>query len=58
MEMVEIPLSALQLSVEYWREQHAKYAEMGEVFDEMRHWTQGRAEALETLLEMYAKPTV
>ena len=55
MEMVEIPLVALQSSVEYWREQEAKYDEMGEVFIDLKAWAGIRADVYETLIELWNK---
>jgi len=54
MKMVEIPLVSLQTSLEYWREQEAKYDEMGDVFIDLKAWAGIRADVYETLIEMYA----
>lgn len=58
MEMVQIPLVSLQTSLNYWREEQARYAELGELFAEMRDWCKARGDVYETLLELYATATV
>ena len=55
MEMVEIPRTALETSLAYWREEQARYAEMGELFADMREWCGIRASVYETILELWAK---
>lgn len=55
MEMVQIPLTALQTSLEYWRNEQARYAQMGELFDDMREWCGIRADVYETILELWTK---
>jgi hypothetical protein len=55
MEIVEIPLVALQTSLKYWRDEQSRYAEMGEMFIEMRDWCKIRGDVYESILEMYAK---
>lgn len=55
MEMVQIPLTALETSLAYWREEQARYAEMGELFADMRDWCKVRGDVYETILELWAK---
>ena len=55
MEWVKIPLNALTTSAEYWREQEAKYAEMGDVFIDLQAWSGIRADVYETLIELWKK---
>jgi hypothetical protein len=54
MEMVEIPLSALQSSLDYFEAEAINYREV----PEMREWCAGRASAYAALLELWHKPTV
>ena len=55
MEMVQIPITALRGSLAYWRDEQARYAEMGEQFAEMRDWCKIRGDVYETILELWAK---
>ena len=55
MEMVQIPLVALQTSLEYWRNEQARYAEMGDTFADLEAWCGIRADVYETILELWTK---
>jgi hypothetical protein len=54
MEMVSIPLSALQSSLEYFTEEAEKYEDN----IRMREWLTGRASAYKALIELWHTPTV
>jgi hypothetical protein len=54
MEIVQIPLSALQSSFEYFSAEAIKYEDM----PDLREWCVGRASAYATLIELWHKPTV
>lgn len=54
MEMVSIPLSALQSSLEYFSTEAIAY----ENVPEMREWCIGRASAYAALIELWHTPTV
>jgi hypothetical protein len=55
MKMVEIPLNALTTSAEYWRDEQARYAEMGDTFADLEAWCGIRADVYETILELWGK---
>lgn len=53
MEMVEIPLSAIQSSIEYFEKELADYRERENV--RMADWAEGRLTAYKSLLELWHK---
>jgi hypothetical protein len=56
MEMVEIPLSAIQSSIEYFESEAKSYREFGNL--EMAYWCEGRLSAYKSLLEVWHTVTV
>jgi hypothetical protein len=51
MEMVTIPLSAIQESISYFEKAVADYTESG--WTEMAKWAEGRVSAYKSLLEVW-----